>query len=372
MLLRALFLATCVAAPAIAGPTVRVAAWDVGLARTGAGILLGELGEPSSPQLAAIVAVVQSVRPDVLFLSGIDDDHQGLALAALAERLATGPQGIAYRHRFRAPVNGGEPSGFDLNGNGKRTDWADGWGWGRFPGNGGMAVLSRLPIDAEAVHTFQGLPWRALPGALLPLKPDGEPFPDPQASAALRLSSRSHWDVPVLMEHGARLHLLGSAPTPPLFDGAERFNARRNHDEISFWTAWLGGARFADDRGEAVAAPEAAFVVLGNLNADPSDGAGLRDGIAGLLASPRLQDPRPSSPGAAAASGPGHAGPAELDTADWDEAGPGNLRVDYVLPSADLRVAGSGVFWPAPGAPLADAAAGASPHRLVWVDLATP
>ena len=28
---------------------------------------------------------------------------------------------------------------------------------------------------------------------------------------------------------------------------------------------------------------------------------------------------------------------------------PGNMRVDYVLPSAGLTVTGAGVFWPAPG-----------------------
>ena len=70
----------------------------------------------------------------------------------------------------------------------------------------------------------------------------------------------------------------------------------------------------------------------------------------------------------------GHDGDPALDTADWrdDGQGPGNLRVDYVLPSADLEVTAAGVFWPAAGEPLADAAATASAHRLVWVDLVLP
>lgn len=369
-MLRTLALVACLATPAGAG-TLRVASWDAALARDGAGVLLGDLARPS-PQLDAIAEVLRAVRPDVLLLSGVDDDHQGMALAALAGLLAAGPEVVDYPYRFRAPVNAGEPSGFDLNGNRKRTDWADGWGWGRFPGNGGMAILSRLPIDAAGARSFRLLRWRDLPGALLPVREDGTPYPDAGASAALRLSSRAHWDVPVELPGGGALHLLASAPTPPLFDGAEGFNRRRNHDEIAFWTQWLAGASFLDDAGQPARAPAAGLVVLGNLNADPSDGAGLRDGIAGLLASPRLQDPRPESAGAAAAASPGHAGAAALDTADWDEAGPGNLRVDYVLPSADLRVAGSGVFWPAPGAPLAETVAVASPHRLVWVDLALP
>ena len=52
--------------------------------------------------------------------------------------------------------------------------------------------------------------------------------------------------------------------------------------------------------------------------------------------------------------------------------GPGNLRVDYVLPSATLAVSGAGVFWPAPGDPAAGVAATASRHRLVWVDIVLP
>ena len=54
--------------------------------------------------------------------------------------------------------------------------------------------------------------------------------------------------------------------------------------------------------------------------------------------------------------------------------GPGNLRADYVLPSSDLGIAGSGVFWPdgddellyltGTGFPVPS-----SDHRLVWVDV---
>ncbi len=270
-------------------------------------------------------------------------------------------------------MNAGEPSGRDLDGDGLPAGWGDGFGWGKFPGHGGMALLSRLPIDAGAARSFRLLPWSDLPGALLPEHPDGSPFPDAAARPLLRLSSRSHWDVPVTLPDGRRLHLLASNPTPPLFDGPEGFNRRRNHDEIRFWTDYLDGAAFRDDAGRTAALAEAPVLVLGNLNTDPLDGAGLRDGVAALLAHPRLQDPRPASGGAEAAADPGHAGPPELDTADWrDSPGPGNLRVDYVLPAAELSVAAAGVFWPPPGAPLAEAAAAASAHRLVWVDLALP
>ena len=76
----------------------------------------------------------------------------------------------------------------------------------------------------------------------------------------------------------------------------------------------------------------------------------------------------------ALAANPGHRGDPALDTADWrEDGGPGNLRADYVLPSADFRILDAGVFWPAPEDPkaglLGSERDGATRHRLVWVDL---
>ena len=321
--------------------------------------------------------MIRAVRPDVLLLTGFDTDLRGRALAAFAALLDAGPDGIDYPHSFTAPVNAGEPSGHDLDGDGRTMGWNDGFGWGKFPGHGGMAILSRLPIDTAGARTFRLLRWADLPGAELPVRTDGTPFPDAAAQAALRLSSRSHWDVPVLAG-ATRLHLLAASPTPPLFDGAEGFNRLRNRDELRLWSAYLDGAALRDDAGREASLSAGPLVLLGNLNLDPFDGAGAHEAIAGLLAHPRLQDPRPTSRGGAVAGRDGvngsHDGDPALDTADWrdDGQGPGNLRVDYVLPSADLEVTAAGVFWPAAGEPLADAAATASAHRLVWVDLVLP
>ena len=52
---------------------------------------------------------------------------------------------------------------------------------------------------------------------------------------------------------------------------------------------------------------------------------------------------------------------------------PGNLRVDYVLPSKDLQVVSSAVYWPAPGQPGSELTGEypfpTSDHRLVRVDI---
>ena len=91
-----------------------------------------------------------------------------------------------------------------------------------------------------------------------------------------------------------------------------------------------------------------------------------------LLQHPTLQDPRPRSAGAERASEDEQIGPPELDTADWPDEGPGNLRVSYVLPSANLQVIEAGVFWPTLDDPVNDLLGGdgvPGPHHLVWVDL---
>lgn len=366
------------AAPA-AGDTLRMATYNPEMTRNGAGVLLHELEEDASEEIAAAVAVIRAVRPDILLLSRFDHDLHGRALEALRALLRQGPAGLDYPHAFHRPVNAGTPSGLDLDSDGLLMGPDDAYGWGRFPGHGGMALLSRFPIDAEAVRTFRTMLWQDLPGAQLPATPDGQPWPDTARQAAMRLSSRSHWEVPVILPDDTRLHLLAAGPTPPLFDGPEGRNRLRNHDEVAFWVAYLDGADLVDDRGRREGRPEGPVVVLGDLNIDPDDGAGDPAAIRRLLVHPRLQDPRPRSDGAAragAASGANarHVGDPGLDTADWRDGddGPGNLRVDYVLPDARLDVTGAGVLWPAPGAPLAAEAATASAHRLVWVDVDLP
>ena len=85
---------------------------------------------------------------------------------------------------------------------------------------------------------------------------------------------------------------------------------------------------------------------------------------------------RPRTSAAAAAQGGANLrqkGAPATDTADWrDDGGPGNLRVDYVLPDAALTIAGAGVFWPAPEAALAGTVAAGPSHRLVWADVVLP
>ena len=234
-------LAACDSEPSGREGAVRIATFNTHLARGEPGKLIAEL-ELGSAQLDAIVKVIAANDPDILVIQELDFDPEGLSVELFKAALARG--GVAYGFSFTAPVNTGLATGFDLDGDGKAFGPADAQGWGLFEGQFGMAVLSRYPIRKRAVRTFQKLRWLDMPDALMP-----QDFYPRDAMPLLRLSSKSHWDVPVELVDGKIINLLVSHPTPPVFDGPEDRNGRRNHDEIAFWSAYLDGAEWIVDDG---------------------------------------------------------------------------------------------------------------------------
>lgn len=340
--------------------TVRLATFAAPLSRDGPGLLLRDILAAKDPQIAAIVAVINDVSPDILLLTDVDFDAGGVALAAFSDALRR-----PYPYQFTLRPNSGLQTGLDLDGNGFAGDDRDAMGYGRFAGDGGMALLSRFPIKTDNVIDYTTLLWRDLPDAGLPMS-DGQLFPSAAVFDTLRLSSSGHWVVPFDLGKG-QITVLASSSTPPVFDGAEDFNGLRNRDELRLWDHLLNGTF-----GAVPVHP----VVMGNTNLDPADGDGRREAMSGFLARPDLQDPQPRSAGGAAAADAGQTGVPALDTVDWPDGRPGNLRVSYILPSAQLRVLGAGVFWPDPADPLAavlgDDGLAAGAHRLVWVDVALP
>lgn len=351
--------------------TVRIATFNANLNRKGAGVLIQDIAKRDA-QILAVAEIILRVRPDVILINEIDHDDAGIAVDAFRGLMTEGVSGLPgldFPYRHIGPMNTGVPSGFDLDGDGKIMGARDAFGFGRFPGQYGMAVLSRFPIGP--VRDFYTQAWADIPWAEAPMNPDGTPYYSDKAWAALPLSSKSHWDLTVELPDGRGLHLLASHPTPPVFDGPEDRNGLRNAAEIQFWIDYIEGADWMTDTDavDGGLPPDASFVVLGDLNADPEKGDGDQATVGALAAHARVQDVRPTSPGAAAVG-------SSTDTADWPEKdGPGNLRVDYVLPSVDLTVTGSGVFWPEPDDPMAKLVGvkkgrqTSSDHRLVWIDI---
>lgn len=373
-------------------PEVRVATFNASLNRASQGQLSIDLATGNDTQARAVAETLQVTRPDVVLLNEFDYVADGSAVSEFRTNYLevgqNGAEAISYPYYFIAPVNTGIPSGHDLNRNGRLGEPDDAFGFGAFPGQYGMVVLSRYPIDDAKVRTFQNFRWVDMPGAMLPDDPATAAPADwyaPEVLADFPLSSKSHWDVPIRIDDRT-VHALVSHPTPPSFDGPERRNKTRNHDEIRFWGDYVtpgANSYIYDDRGvRGGLNPSESFVILGDLNADPADGDSLPGAIQQLLGNKRIIDPMPASDGATAAAhsqggaNAHHVGNAGYDTADFtDDPGPGNLRVDYVLPSRKgLLWTQSGVFWPTPDDPrharlIGDPPFPASDHRLVWVTL---
>lgn len=441
--------------PALAD-TVRFATFNASLNRDSTGQLLADLAVPKLVDITQpwadpaplsvqqrrvlqahhVAEILQTVRADVLLLNEFDFDRDGvptadstpthLGYASAAARLfhdnflavphggadtarpASAP--LRYAYRYTPNTNTGAPSGLDLDNNGSVGGGGDALGFGAFAGQYGFTVYSRFEVIG--VRSFQNLLWKDMPGNLLLNDPTTGPnnlatFYSPAKRDVLRLSSKNHVDISLRI-NGQVLHFIVAHPTPPVFDGPEDRNGKRNHDEIRLLKDYVNGANYlVDDAGRRGGLPPGArFVLAGDFNADLCDGDSFKapclaantpgkgpNAIGQLLLDPLVNTQlTPSSAGGtAAATDPDNNGPANqaqmgnpaFDTADFNDANPGNLRVDYVLPSANLKIVGAGVFWPTRqdsrfalvgtfNKPNLYASFASSDHRAVWVDVVVP
>lgn len=371
---------------------VRFASFNASLNRFNTGDLAAELAIPGSAQPDTIAEIIQRTRPDVLLINEFDYDAGDVAAQGFQDNYLSVSHGdaapIDYPYRFVAPSNTGIFSGFDLDNSGAAGDFVpnDSFGFGFFPGQYGMAVYSMFPIDYENIRTFQLFLWKDMPGALLPKNPDGSDWYSPEELDVFRLSSKSHWDVPIQID-GKIVHFLTSHPTPPVFDGPEDRNGTRNNDEIRFWADYVIPSRSGyiyDDNGNMGGLlPGSMFVIAGDQNSDPLDGDSIPGSIQQLLDHPLVNTKvTPSSEGAPEQSAlqgganETHLSDPAFDTADFSDFAPGNLRADYVLPRKQLRIVDAAVFWPLSDDPLFPLVGTfpfpSSDHRLVWVDVWVP
>jgi 3-phytase len=397
-----------IAPGALAAPPqtdVRFATFNASLNRNAAGLLQAHLSNPAADtvfvrQAKNVAEVIHLVRPDVLLINEFDFDPVAADLFRenFLEVSQNGAMPIEYPFVFIAPSNTGVPSGHDLNNNGVVGGPDDAFGFGFFPGQFGMVVYSRYPIDLSAVRTFQIFRWRDMPGALLPVNPaTGESWYSQDELEIFRLSSKSHWDVPIRIGNQT-VHFLVAHPTPPVFDGPEDRNGRRNNDEIRFWADYITPGRAGyiydyDDAGRhGGLKPGELFVIAGDYNSDPLDGDSVPGSAQQLLEHPLVNTKlEPWSEGAVEAAelqggaNLTHNADPAFDTADFNDVAPGNLRADYVLPRKTLQLVDARVFWPVRADHLFRltgvfngavwGAVGGFPtsdHRLVWIDVTVP
>ena len=311
-------------AQAVSAENVRMALWHEGVTRDGPGLLLRDL-QREEDAFDALAQGLRDADADIIVFTKFDFDAGGLALRAFADLIGDYP--------YQMPLRGNEgiPTGIDLDGDGRLGGRGDAQSYARFPGEGGLAVLSRFPIDEERVRSFNGLLWKDLPDTQISTSDPG--------FEVQKLSNGGHWIVSILVPSPVQpvtqlSFLIGHAGTP-VFDGPEDRNGRRNRDELRLWQQILSG-----DHGPP---PEGFVVFAADTNLDPDRGDGYRDAMAEFLAGPWFQDPLPQTP-----------------TANWENPGP--MRVSYLLPAKSLVVTDARV-WPVfPG----------HSHSLVTVDIAVP
>ncbi len=298
--------------------------------------MLGEIVE-GTPQISSLVKVITAALPDVLVLTGFDNDAGDLALAQFAARF-----GGKFPY-FRGLVgNEGRESGLDLDGDGKLGGWADALGFGKFPGNAGMAILTRYPI--LSVSNENEILWTGVEGAGMPRRSDGSYFLRSDVAVKIPVFSHGFFEVDIDLGDSV-LTVFASYLSPPVFDGPEDMNGLRNAAELQTIAGLL------KDRSEP-------FALLADLNNDPQKGEGHKAPLLELLAQLGQPDDLIGLP-----------------TANWASvADP--MRVDYVLPAPSVNVVRAGVVSPDQssknyGLTEADIRL-ASDHWLVWADIVPP
>ncbi|WP_110427793.1 endonuclease/exonuclease/phosphatase family protein [Glaciecola sp. KUL10] len=338
-------------------------------------LLMKHLQSGNHQQIKNIAEIIQRIQPDIILLNEfdyIDNPKKGVEafIKNYLNKSQNGAEAIDFPYYFYAQSNTGLPTTFDLDNNGKAEGFgADAHGFGLYHGHYGMVLLSKYPIVQKEIRTFQRFLWSDMPNALKPIDPETNlPFYDELEWANLRLSSKSHWDVPIKINNKT-VHVLASHPTPPVFDGDEDRNGKRNHDEIRFWLDYVSPKQASyiyDDRCIKGGLNEKAeFVILGDLNASPDRIEDKQHALHQLITSKRVNESKIPASRAGRENRPDNVY-ADFHTASWA------ARVDYVMPSSGFEIIDNGVFWPTKNDDLhrlVKDRASSSDHFMVWQTL---
>jgi hypothetical protein len=180
--------------------------------------------------------------------------------------------------------------------------------------------------------------WEDMPCAYLPFYPDSGA--SEEELKAFRLSSKSHWDVPIEID-GEVVHFLAARPPPPGHDRPEDRNGKLvDYDEIRIFAGEQDSEYINDDgdgnyggirrgkKGKAKGKSGAKFVIAGDYNADPFE-SGFNGAATRFADNPLINNSVTQRSLRQGDNNLEHCGPAIYDTADFSEAKSGNIRVDY-------------------------------------------
>ncbi|MFC0582109.1 endonuclease/exonuclease/phosphatase family protein [Micrococcoides hystricis] len=351
--------------------SVRMATINAQLVASEEGELIAQLENGEDERAKRLAATLQTQRPKVVALTGFDYDEAEEALKLFQERYLAEPQDstdpIQYRYTFVAPVNAGVDSGSDLNHDGTVGGPEDAFGHGKFPGQGGMVLLSQLPIKESQIRTFTKFKWEDMPNNHL-----SETKFTSIERKVMPLMSRSLWEIPVVSGRDT-ISLVVTHFSVAQDLGEEQAEQGRRLDQLQFLDDFLSGGDQADyivdDEGRSGGiASNRQYVVLGQLNADPTDDKSQRDFLR-----------QHAAPGQFTSEG---ANTFFRSSSDYNSTAITDLRpqktqgerLNYVLAKrGTTSVVDAGVFWPNPAAEeavfLPEPDAAGITYRLVWADL---
>lgn len=406
-------------------------------------------------QIRNIAAIIQHQRPDVLSLNEFNNDGKGNnEIIELFQKnyLAHGQslngvhggdiqKPIYYPYYESFATNTGYMSGMDLDNDGiigtnASSNPNDAFGFGYYHGHYAIAVLSKYELDTKNARTFQNFKFsdmrnendEQLTNSTVTVQKDanvykydengsktgetwkaGDSWYTDQEWKQMRLSSKNHIDIPVIINN-KKIHLLLSHPTPPNFNTlngvATDAAMQKNKYEILFWQKYINNASWIyDDNNNygGIDGTKENFVIMGDLNADCYDSdnsdANIADknayryGIKGLISDKLINqdvvlegDKVPTSQGAYDAYNDNASGnwainnqynhpKIEAITSTF------GLKADWVLPNKNLHVIDSQTFWVGQnetgnklfvdeyGGKVVKTKYVSSDHRMVWADI---
>ena len=232
--------------------TVRFATYNASLNRAAAGQLVSDLSTRDNAQARNIAEVLQRVRPDVVLLNEFDyvegyEAVEPVPYATTCEVRSRAPGRSATRTpspRRRTPAS---PAASTWTATARSAAATTRTGSVSSPASSAWSCSRATRSTRTGSAPSRRFLWKDMPGALLPDDP-ATPQPGDWYSEEIlevfRLSSKSHWDVPVRVQGAGRCTCWPRTRLRRPSTAPRTATARRNHDEIRL----LGRLRHAGGR----------------------------------------------------------------------------------------------------------------------------
>lgn len=266
-----LMLPAASAVAALSGPEGSVSALSAELSETSLRVATiattlsgenpGELNQAlltgTNREATRVAASITEFSPDLVVLTGMDadatavDSFKSLYLNSIENQL----RDVDYPYSYLAVGVKGAQSGADLDGDKVVGGAGDAWGQGAFAEQASIVVLSKYPINPDAVTSVSTLKWSAVKDNQL--KDSGLNGP---LAASIPVFNNGLWDIPI-QYRGEDIRIL-AAQTETATSSYD-FAAPRQQDQLKVIGDYIAGTDYVrDDHGERVKGLKDAHYVL--------------------------------------------------------------------------------------------------------------